>query len=520
MEDKSLYNSQQSQGISETLQNFIDSMVEEIVLEGKPFDTQRKYLKKFSENEGMDYERLEADVYTLIEMLNRIKTSHDDFMVKLAEEKSKDCYLSPSVVSNILSILSDSDSIGNVSKTEIDEEYLLDNNRQQLYRIIRDGKFGFEDESGKIVIPCEWSYADAFTDGLAVIGKNKKYGVIDYGGNIVTPCKWQYAFVSEGMICVRNDDAHYGFHDRKGKEVIPCQYSGSAGQLGFVNGLSICCNSKGKYGFIDKRGNIVIPFQWDDVGTFTKDGYAMVKKNTDKIEYGIIDKEGNLVTPCQWDFVNTRVGSKVFAVQNQDRKWGLIDLEGNQVISCQWDNVYSQQDNLCLVQGRDYRFGYMDGNGEMVIPFQQWKEAKSFSDGMAIVKSMDGKWGAIDKSGKLRIPYKYTIMKDFGEGLAFEMHKERRLFKEITLSQFIDKNGQPVISGKWISARTFSEGLVAVKDERGQWGYIDKNGRTVIPFMWAEAFDFDNGIAYVKDFKENEFFVDTDGNLAPYRFKF
>ena len=44
MEDKSLFNSKQSQGISDSLQSFIDSMVEEIVLEGKPFDTQKKYL--------------------------------------------------------------------------------------------------------------------------------------------------------------------------------------------------------------------------------------------------------------------------------------------------------------------------------------------------------------------------------------------------------------------------------------------------------------------------------------------
>ena len=47
MEDQSLFTSNQPKTISEGLQNFIDTMVEEIVLEGKPFDTQKKYLKKF-----------------------------------------------------------------------------------------------------------------------------------------------------------------------------------------------------------------------------------------------------------------------------------------------------------------------------------------------------------------------------------------------------------------------------------------------------------------------------------------
>ena len=73
MEDKSLYNSQQSQGISETLQSYIDSMVEEIVLEGKPFDAQKKYLRKFSEKEGVDYDNLEADISTFIEIIENLK---------------------------------------------------------------------------------------------------------------------------------------------------------------------------------------------------------------------------------------------------------------------------------------------------------------------------------------------------------------------------------------------------------------------------------------------------------------
>ena len=57
MQDQSLFTGNQHRTISEGLQNFIDSMVDEIVIEGKPFDTQKKYLKKFSENEGLAYER-------------------------------------------------------------------------------------------------------------------------------------------------------------------------------------------------------------------------------------------------------------------------------------------------------------------------------------------------------------------------------------------------------------------------------------------------------------------------------
>ena len=100
--DKSLYNIQQPQGISETLQNYIDSMVEEIVLEGKPFDTQKKYLKKFSENEGLDYDKLEADIVTFIEIIENLKESPNKLMEKFAEEKGRSCHISEIVISELL----------------------------------------------------------------------------------------------------------------------------------------------------------------------------------------------------------------------------------------------------------------------------------------------------------------------------------------------------------------------------------------------------------------------------------
>ena len=103
MQDQSLFTSSQPQGgISENLQRFIDAMVEEIVLEGKPFDTQKKYLKKFSENEGLNYDKLEADITTFIEILDSLKTAFSKLQVKLAEEKGRECHISEETVKKLV----------------------------------------------------------------------------------------------------------------------------------------------------------------------------------------------------------------------------------------------------------------------------------------------------------------------------------------------------------------------------------------------------------------------------------
>ena len=104
MEDESIFKKNQPNEISEELQNFIDSMVEEIVLEGKPFDTQKKYLKKFSENEGIDYDILEENIATFIEILDSFKIAFSKLQVKLAKEKGRECYMSEETIMNIISI--------------------------------------------------------------------------------------------------------------------------------------------------------------------------------------------------------------------------------------------------------------------------------------------------------------------------------------------------------------------------------------------------------------------------------
>ena len=102
MEEKSLFSSYRPATISEGLQNFIDSMMEEIMLEGKPFDSQKKYLKKFCENEEIDYNKLEADIIIFIEILESLKSSFNNLLVKLAEEKARECYVSEKTIKRLV----------------------------------------------------------------------------------------------------------------------------------------------------------------------------------------------------------------------------------------------------------------------------------------------------------------------------------------------------------------------------------------------------------------------------------
>jgi hypothetical protein len=111
MEEQSLLRGRQHRVVSKGLQNVIDSMVEEIVLEGKPFDTQKKYLKKYSDNEGLNYDELEKDLIAFIELLDNLKSSFSEDSVRVAQEKAKACYISESKIPKLISFCADNKDV-------------------------------------------------------------------------------------------------------------------------------------------------------------------------------------------------------------------------------------------------------------------------------------------------------------------------------------------------------------------------------------------------------------------------
>ena len=379
MEDQSLYTSSPFRIISEVLQNFIDSMVEEIVLEGKPFNTQKKYLKKFSENEGLDYGQLESNICTFIDIFESIKKTPNKLLEKFAIDKGQDCYISSSLVKKLL------------VNFKMPKLFLVRNEM--------NGYYNFLDTNGKVVLTDDWVDAWDFSEGLAAVAKSIpgepcwRYGYIDSKGKYVLPLQWGNAeSFNEGLAVVANDEGDYGYIDKTGRLVIPCKY-GVAGYFsdglapvndGYINktgktviprkddwneilefreGLAPVRNKDAKWGFIDTKGDVIIPFEWKSARWFGE-GYAPVWDNSGKCGY--IDKTGRVVISLRDEWVNAGWFSEGLApIKNKEEKWGYIDKTGNAVISYQWNDAWYFEDGLAWVKPSGH-CRLINKNGEYV----------------------------------------------------------------------------------------------------------------------------------------------------------
>jgi len=103
MQDKSSYSNPNKPQISEGLQDFINAMIEEIVLKGEPFDDlKKKWLKKYSEAEGLNYAELEVNLSDFFELLPEYFTTTSTVVKRLTEDKAKSCFVDSFILDKII----------------------------------------------------------------------------------------------------------------------------------------------------------------------------------------------------------------------------------------------------------------------------------------------------------------------------------------------------------------------------------------------------------------------------------
>ena len=158
-----------------------------------------------------------------------------------------------------------------------------------------DGKWGYIDDKGKLIIDYQYDYAGSFNDGLAAVVKDGKYGYINKENKYVIESTFKYenAFdtpnFSDGLVVIYEKPTST-VYNAKGKKVFEKDF----GIFDYKNGYARFIKDD-KYGFVDKKGKVVIENKYQSVSDFN-DGLALVFNNYDMDkdtgEFEFINKDG------------------------------------------------------------------------------------------------------------------------------------------------------------------------------------------------------------------------------------
>lgn len=329
------------------------------------------------------------------------------------------------------------------------------------------GKFGYIDETGRVVIKPQFDYAYPFSEGLAAVGIGDKAGFIDPSGRAVIPFQYHRTVsFSDGVaaVYVRWDGVEKRF---------PC-------------------------GYINHSNNYVIKPPTKFRCSEFHEGFAAVEVYDEQIGEWLgtyINKKGQQAVASR-----LAVGepfSEGLARVEDFTKWSFVNPEGQTVIDLR-------------PQGRS------EPTDERLSP------ASSFSEGLAMVgiivdgTSGHSRFGFMDRSGKMvfRLPFNIRAEGDFHDGRAqvyvamsqtVRTRFDNQIYEQeenVSARGYIDKTGKTVIQPRFSRVEDFSEGLAVVRVGKG----LPVDDYNITPERWKTV--------YVDNEAKHYTCIDRDGNVV------
>ena len=157
-----------------------------------------------------------------------------------------------------------------------------------------NGNYGYINSQYKIAIEPIYSYAENFTNGLALVKKifpnGEKATVIDTDGNISLDRWYDYIGGNEKVVLLKSEKTFYVLSKVDYSiinQYLDAKYDGKGELIPVHQHIGL----DDMYGYIDRTGTEVIPLIYDFAGNFGANNLATVKRFG---EFNEVDFDGNL----------------------------------------------------------------------------------------------------------------------------------------------------------------------------------------------------------------------------------
>lgn len=364
------------------------------------------------------------------------------------------------------------------------------------------------DSTGQIVNDTQFEFVDYFcaTNQLARVKINGKYGFINQKGDIVIEPIYDYsAFKWEDTLYVlQHKGDKGGYIDKTGKWLWSFsfvdfdQFEGhNRAYCGFTP-----FKKNNKWGFVNKNGTIIKP-SFDAYDEFEEHtGLARVQYNG---KWGLINTKGDyVIKPLYEDikklYINGFVGAKI------NNKWGLVDHNDNIIIQPQYDDIsYNESTNIIAVKNND-KWGFIDIKGTMIMN-TIFDDQKCYGKSGYYIVKQNEMWGVVDTIGKVVVQPKFKSINSFNDDMMAEITNSNRK------KGFIDTKGNYVIEPLYDDIWNFDKRDVTIVQQNDLYGLINKKGDLVVKPQFESVYrsSYLNDIIFVK--RENKWgIIDYKGN--------
>ena len=390
-----------------------------------------------------------------------------------------------------------------------------------------DGRYGYIDRRGEMVIAPRFDLAGEFSQGLAEVIVGNKAGVINRAGDLVVPPIFGRAVPFTRDVVIAAEGSWRSSSNAAGFETLNnLNYSGSdlynvglyrvggswirPPNLARVRVFAldgrglIWAAERDLFGLLASDGRWVVEPQYD-FGAQLADGLAVVRKRIGAVPHsGAVDETGALVVPLKrWSLFFGKYGWLRAQEAESGGRQGFVNRNGDLVGGRWFDKVDSADQADPPLVLADGKLMGLDRSGTLVPHPWNGRVFASCPFGVRIVY-IDGKSQIVNVDGHPTIPH---------------------LFDPVVSAPNCTDPFPVRLGGKWgfvgldgqllhdppafDSAHYFANGHAFVLQNR-KWGIIDRTGRMVVAPMYDARLEARGGLTRVSA-QGREFWITASG---------
>jgi hypothetical protein len=250
---------------------------------------------------------------------------------------------------------------------------------------------------------------------------NGKYGFVDRAGKLVIEPQFDIAHSPVNSMASVYNGYQIGFVNDGGKYVIPAQYDIDRYRSHSFDEYGLCVVTKfgefdnSKYGAIDKKGNVVIPLIYNDLVILSEDRfYAQTDKG-----YRLFSIDGTPVVDKYFggmgysssfdDFILVDTELPEQESETSDKIFRADCGEGNY--------LYFYECYPGCAEDHGHGFGIMEKDGT-ILTHQIFEHIGEYYDGLIFGQSLSHNFDYINLDGKIELFNFPDICSDFVDGVA------------------------------------------------------------------------------------------------------
>lgn len=342
-----------------------------------------------------------------------------------------------------------------------------------------EGKVLLSDGESEIKLDVQYDCYWPILEGLCKVIKQTKIGYIDKEGNELIPCEYDVIDFCGDFAYLKKVDNGRGFHRRdnsvevfslKLKRIITSKAYRAVSE--FKEGYAIVQSDYSNFGIIDSEGIETIPAEYKKIEETDVPGVVYVEDYTHK---GFHKKSGELL------FRNT---------------FGQYIPAPSKIKTC-----WPFSEGLALVINEDHKYGFINEQGEIVIPCRFESKlvfVSSFNDGKASLTlrershyfaNLDNETCALSSTGTFLVQHGSQCIEIQNDNLAFIFPFEGNIARAVAADGkwgLISLNGNTIGSFEYSGIYPFHDQEAIVEKDR-LMGVVRSNGSIAIPVKFSEV---------------------------------